>query len=72
MEFVIKLHVQVPGTPGKEAVQGVTVLRDVQVADRPVTQHGLTGMKASTSYGRQVQDPSYYIGLVRRRITDVS
>lgn len=63
---------QVPSTPGKEAVQGISVMREVQVAERPVTQHGLTGMKPTTSYGRQVQDASYYIGVVRKRITDVT
>lgn len=38
----------------------------IKVADRPVTQQGLRGIKTgSKGPNRQVQDRSYYIGLLR-------
>ena len=38
----------------------------LRVADRPVTQQGLSGMRtASQGPNRQVLDRSYYLGLLR-------
>lgn len=38
----------------------------IKVADRPVTQQGLRGIKTgSKGPNRQVQDRSYYVGLLR-------
>ncbi len=44
-----------------------TVLNSqIKVVDRPVTQQGLSGIKTgSKGPNRQVQDRSYYIGLLR-------
>ncbi len=40
-----------------------------QVADRPMTQQGLGGMRTgATGYGRQVQDKTYFQSELRQRI----
>eukprot|EP00921_Rhytidocystis_pertsovi_P014733 GHVQ01023716.1.p1 GENE.GHVQ01023716.1~~GHVQ01023716.1.p1 ORF type:complete len:572 (-),score=88.49 GHVQ01023716.1:1508-3223(-) len=47
---------------------------DVNVADRPVTQHGVVGMRTATRMGRgrQVHDKSYCMMLMRQKITDIT
>lgn len=48
-------------------------MTDVSIADRPVTQHGLVGMRPVTSGpGRMVQDASYFVGVLRQKITEIS
>jgi hypothetical protein len=55
---------------GTQAAQGVALSASVNVHDRPVTGQGMMGMRVSTaSGGRLVEDASYYIGLLRKRIT---
>lgn len=45
---------------------------NVPVSNRPVTQQGLTGIKSSQpAYGRSVYDKSYYLGVIRQKITDL-
>ncbi|XP_065069175.1 intraflagellar transport protein 74 homolog [Rhopilema esculentum] len=45
----------------------------VQVADRPVTRQGLAGIKTqSQGPQRQVQDKSYWLGLLRAKINDLN
>ena len=45
----------------------------IKVADRPVTQQGLGGMKTGAKGPtRQVQDRSYFLGLLRAKIQDLS
>ena len=59
-----------PGT-GMLASAGATM--DVTVTDRPVTQQGISGMRpASAGPGRQVQDVSYFVGLLRNKITAIT
>lgn len=43
----------------------------INVHDRPVTGQGVMGMRLSTASGRLVEDSSYYIGLLNKRITAV-
>lgn len=44
----------------------VALSSQIKVADRPVTQQGLGGMKTGAKGPmRQVQDKSYYLGLFR-------
>lgn len=44
----------------------VVLNSQIKVADRPVTQQGLRGIKTgSQGPNRQVQDRSYYMGLLR-------
>lgn len=53
--------------------QGVGLNTNVNVADRPVTQHGMGGMRVGTAGPkRQVQDTSYYISLLRNKCTEIS
>lgn len=66
-----------PGTarPGSRAGMGMqgALSSSVQVADRPVTRQGLAGIKTqSQGPQRQVQDKSYWLGLLRARITELS
>jgi intraflagellar transport protein 74 len=43
------------------------------LAARPTTQQGLAGRRGATSGGgRQVQDASYFAGLLRSRVTEIS
>ena len=44
----------------------------INVADRPMTGQGVMGMRAQGVSGRLVEDTSYYVGLVRKKINDVS
>ena len=46
---------------------------EVKVSDRPVTQQGMMGMRVRTAGpGRQVQDNTYYLGLLRNKITEIT
>lgn len=56
-----------------QAAQGVSLTANVNVSDRPVTGQGVMGMKTQANGpGRLVQDPSYYVGILRKKINDVS
>jgi len=51
---------------------GVGAHTEVKVTDRPMTMHGLTGMKTgSLGPKRQVQDKSYYVVELRKRCSDL-
>ena len=61
-----------PSGPGTQAAQGVALSASISVLDRPVTGQGVMGMKTvGQGTGRLVEDNSYYVGLLRKRITDV-
>jgi hypothetical protein len=61
-----------PSGPGTQAAQGVALSASISVLDRPVTGQGVMGMKTQgLGTGRLVEDNSYYIGLLRKKITDV-
>ena len=61
-----------PTTAGTQAGFGVGLNTDIQVADRPVTQQGMRGMRTgSMGPGRQVADQSYYIGVLRNRVRSI-
>jgi hypothetical protein len=62
-----------PSGPGTQAAQGLALSANVNVSDRPVTGHGVMGMKAQNQQtGRLVQDAAYYIGLLRAKIKDIN
>lgn len=62
-----------PSGPGTQAAQGIAISANVNVSDRPVTGHGVVGMKAQNQgSGRLVQDAAYYIGLLRNKIKDIN
>ena len=53
---------------------GIGLQTPVNVADRPVTQQGLSGMRTGTGKGpqRQYQDKSYYMGLLRTKMNELN
>ncbi|CEM04647.1 unnamed protein product [Vitrella brassicaformis CCMP3155] len=56
------------GTAMRDGAIGVGVATEVKVADRPVTQQGLMGMKTGQiGPGRQVYDRSYYMTQLRQK-----
>lgn len=68
----------VPGTAGRPGTQsglrpGTASLRtDLKVAERPVTQQGMSGLKtAGQGPGRQVMDRSYFLNELRAKIRDL-
>ena len=44
----------------------------VNVTDRPMTGQGVMGMRTAAGGGRLVEDTSYYVGLLRKKMKDVS
>ncbi|XP_060093172.1 intraflagellar transport protein 74 homolog [Heteronotia binoei] len=62
-----------PGTRGVPLGTGVVFSSQIKVADRPVTQQGLSGMKTGMKGPqRQVMDKSYYLGVLRSKINELS
>ena len=59
---------QGPGATRTKMDQGAP---EIKVLNRPVTQHGLTGVKGTYQNVREVYDKSYYIGVVRQKITEL-
>ncbi|RDD46218.1 Intraflagellar transport protein 74-like protein [Trichoplax sp. H2] len=61
--------------PGSRAggLGGGVLSSQITVHDRPMTQHGLSGMKtASKGPQRQVQDKTYYLGVLRAKIAELN
>ena len=47
-------------------------MQEIQVYNRPVTNHGLSGIKTAGMGGpRVIYDKSYYLGVVRQKINDL-
>jgi len=62
-----------PGTRGGAAGGGIALSSQVQVSDRPMTQQGLGGIKTGgKGPHRQVQDKSYFLGLLRYDILEMN
>jgi len=57
---------------GTQAAQGVALGTRLNVSERPVTMQGMRGMTAGTGVGRQVQDPSYYVGVLQKKINELT
>mmetsp|Transcript_36578 Transcript_36578/g.113169 ORF Transcript_36578/g.113169 Transcript_36578/m.113169 type:complete len:87 (-) Transcript_36578:1776-2036(-) len=53
---------------GTTAAHGVALGTALNVSDRPVTQQGMRGMKTTQRPMRQVQDSSYYLGILRSKV----
>ncbi|CAL4111956.1 unnamed protein product, partial [Meganyctiphanes norvegica] len=63
---------QRPGTRTGVAT-GIGFATPISVTDRPITQQGLSGMKTgSRGPQRQVQDKTYFMGLLRTKLGDLS
>uniref|UniRef100_A0A8C5KZ81 Intraflagellar transport 74 n=1 Tax=Jaculus jaculus TaxID=51337 RepID=A0A8C5KZ81_JACJA len=62
-----------PGSRGGSLGTGGVLSSQIKVADRPVTQQGLTGMKTGMKGPqRQILDKSYYLGLLRSKISELT
>jgi hypothetical protein len=62
-----------PSGSGTIAGQGAALNAAVHVSERPVTGQGVKGMRAQSSAGgRIVYDASYYVGVLRKKISDVN
>uniref|UniRef100_A0A8C4S6Y5 Intraflagellar transport 74 n=1 Tax=Erpetoichthys calabaricus TaxID=27687 RepID=A0A8C4S6Y5_ERPCA len=62
-----------PGTRGSSVAPGGVLSAQIKVADRPVTQQGLSGMRTGMKGPqRQIMDKSYYLGLLRSKINELT
>uniref|UniRef100_G1S2T2 Intraflagellar transport 74 n=1 Tax=Nomascus leucogenys TaxID=61853 RepID=G1S2T2_NOMLE len=62
-----------PGSRGCPIGTGGVLSSQIKVASRPVTQQGLTGMKTGRKGPqRQILDKSYYLGLLRSKISELT
>ncbi|XP_043917374.1 intraflagellar transport protein 74 homolog [Protopterus annectens] len=62
-----------PGSRGGPVAAGGVLSSQIKVADRPVTQQGLSGMKTGMKGPqRQVLDKSYYLGLLRSKLNELT
>ncbi|XP_075682570.1 intraflagellar transport protein 74 homolog [Rhinoderma darwinii] len=62
-----------PGTRGGPPAAGGVLSAQIKVADRPVTQQGLSGMKTGMKGPqRQIMDKSYFLGLLRGKINELT
>ncbi|NXI45161.1 IFT74 protein, partial [Galbula dea] len=61
-----------PGSRGSSTTGGV-LSSQIKVADRPVTQQGLSGMKTAVKGPqRQIMDKTYYLGLLRSKTNELT
>ncbi|XP_030640653.1 intraflagellar transport protein 74 homolog [Chanos chanos] len=62
-----------PGTRGGPIATPGVLSAQIKVADRPVTQQGLSGMRTGMKGPqRQILDKSYYLGLLRSKINELT
>ncbi|KAG8595472.1 hypothetical protein GDO81_001527 [Engystomops pustulosus] len=62
-----------PGTRGGPPAVGGVLSSQIKVADRPVTQQGLSGIKTGMKGPqRQIMDKSYFLGLLRGKINELT
>ncbi|NXN99307.1 IFT74 protein, partial [Rhinopomastus cyanomelas] len=62
-----------PSSRSGSSTTGGVLPSQIKVADRPVTQQGLTGMKtALKGPQRQIMDKTYYLGLLRSKTNELT
>ncbi|NXH47919.1 IFT74 protein, partial [Dicaeum eximium] len=62
-----------PGSRGGSLTPGGVLSSQIKVADRPVTQQGLSGIKtAMKGPQRQILDKTYYLGMLRSKINELT
>lgn len=62
-----------PGTRGGPQGASGVLTAQIRVADRPVTQQGLSGMKTGIKGPqRQILDKSYFLGLLRSKLNELT
>ncbi|XP_039589175.1 intraflagellar transport protein 74 homolog isoform X3 [Passer montanus] len=62
-----------PGSRGGSLTPGGVLSSQIKVADRPVTQQGLSGIKtAMKGPQRQIMDKTYYLGVLRSKTNELT
>ncbi|KAI1239801.1 hypothetical protein IHE44_0011233 [Lamprotornis superbus] len=62
-----------PSSRGGSLTPGGVLSSQIKVADRPVTQQGLSGIKtAMKGPQRQIMDKTYYLGMLRNKTSDLT
>ncbi|NWT78854.1 IFT74 protein, partial [Lanius ludovicianus] len=62
-----------PGSRGGSLTPGGVLSSQIKVADRPVTQQGLSGIKTSMKGPqRQIMDKTYYLGVLRSKTNELT
>nr|XP_038026103.1 intraflagellar transport protein 74 homolog isoform X2 [Anas platyrhynchos] len=62
-----------PGSRGGPSTASGILSSQIKVADRPVTQQGLSGMKTGMKGPqRQIMDKTYYLGLLRSKTNELT
>ncbi|KAK4816561.1 hypothetical protein QYF61_017951 [Mycteria americana] len=62
-----------PSSRGGSSTTGGVLPSQIKVADRPVTQQGLSGMKTAVKGPqRQIMDKTYYLGLLRSKTNELT
>ncbi|NXB64835.1 IFT74 protein, partial [Struthidea cinerea] len=62
-----------PGSRGGSLTPGGVLSSQIKVADRPVTQQGLSGVKtAMKGPQRQIMDKTYYLGVLRSKTNELT
>ncbi|NXA01567.1 IFT74 protein, partial [Nesospiza acunhae] len=62
-----------PGSRGGSLTPGGVLSSQIKVADRPVTQQGLSGIKTAVKgLQRQIMDKTYYLGMLRSKINELT
>ncbi|KFU92154.1 Intraflagellar transport protein 74, partial [Chaetura pelagica] len=62
-----------PVSRGVSSTTGGVLPSQIKVADRPVTQQGLSGMKTAVKGPqRQIMDKTYYLGLLRTKTNELT
>lgn len=61
-----------PGT--RTGPPPTAVISQISIPDRPITQHGLVAPKTTTSRSsqRQIQDKTYFVGLLKTKMTELN
>ncbi|NXB07284.1 IFT74 protein, partial [Cnemophilus loriae] len=62
-----------PGSRGGSLTPGGVLSSQIKVADRPVTQQGLSGVKTAVKGPqRQIMDKTYYLGVLRSKTNELT
>lgn len=57
---------------GKEAAVGISIGKELNISDRPVTNQGMRGIKTASGPGRGVHDVGYFIGELRNKMKELT
>ncbi|XP_071436953.1 intraflagellar transport protein 74 homolog isoform X2 [Pithys albifrons albifrons] len=62
-----------PGSRGGSSTTGGVLSSQIKIADRPVTQQGLSGIKTAVKGPqRQIMDKTYYLGVLRSKTNELT